>query len=146
MNMVTTRRRALAEIERNLASSDPQLARLFSMFVVLTIAGPLPPGAERLRAGPFGLRRPRRRARAANQHRSRRNPQVWLAILLVTAMAIASAMALSGVWHGSLNKCAQQPGLGAPQPSRASCAGSLPLPTNWHRAKIAALTAAHPVR
>jgi len=102
MNLVTTRRRALAEIERNLVSSDPQLARLFSMFVVLTIAGQQPPGAEQLRANPFAM--PRRRQARTNQDRSRWNPQLWLAILLFGAMAIASALALSGVWHGSLPK------------------------------------------
>ena len=126
MNLVRTRRRALAEIERNLASSDPELARLFSMFVVLTIAGPPPPGAEQLRAGPPGLRRRHRRTKAANQHGSHRNPQLWLAVLLFAAMAMASAAAWSGVWHGSLPECGHHRGQHAQPPSRPSCDGGLP--------------------
>ena len=74
MNVPVRRRRILRGIERDLSGSDPGLARLFSIFTLLT-QGEEMPGAEKVRAGPVRmlarLRRAARRDRPGARSRTR---------------------------------------------------------------------------
>jgi hypothetical protein len=54
MNLRLTRRRALREIERDLADSDPRLDELFLLFTRLA-SGARIPGAEKIRTMPLRL-------------------------------------------------------------------------------------------
>jgi hypothetical protein len=54
MNLRLTRRRALRDIERDLAASDPGLDELFLLFTGLPRGGKIP-GAEKVRATPLRL-------------------------------------------------------------------------------------------
>ncbi len=54
MNLRLTRRRALREIERDLADSDPRLDELFLLFTRLA-RGARIPGAEKIRTMPLRL-------------------------------------------------------------------------------------------
>jgi len=84
MNVPVRGRRILRGIERDLSGSDPGLARLFSMFTLLT-KGEEMPGAEKARAGPV---RVLARLRLARRDRpgARSLTRLWLSLSLAGAL------------------------------------------------------------
>ena len=101
MNVPVRERRILRGIERDLSGSDPGLARLFSIFTLLT-QGEEMPGAEKARAGPVRVLARLRRAARRDRPGARSLTRLWLSLSLAAAL-VPSYKAVTGE-YGTLRR------------------------------------------
>jgi hypothetical protein len=85
MNVPVRRRRILRGIERDLSGSDPGLARLFSIFTLLTEGEEMPAG-EKARAGPVHVLARLRQAARRDRPGARSHTRLWLSLSLAAAL------------------------------------------------------------
>jgi hypothetical protein len=103
MNSLISQRRTLRLVERDLAHSDPQMARQFSRFTNLTRGQELP-AREMLRTGP--LRALARRMQAGSRGTFSSACRTWLAPgLVLMLMAVVCSLAAAGIGGQTVLEC-----------------------------------------
>jgi hypothetical protein len=136
MNLLLSRRqilRMLRGIERGLAGSDPQLARLFATFTRLT-RGEDMPGAEKLRAGPVRLLAQLRSAAGPSRPLEHWRTWLWTSVLFAIVVAMPYAVTIGGTGHCVARACAR-PVEQHPHGDRRHAteqAGQCLVYQNWH--------------
>ncbi len=107
VRLPVSQRRILRGIGKDLARSDPQLVRLFTMFTWLTRGADMP-GAEQVKAGP--VRMLTRPTPTAGPGRPLENRLTWLwttLLLFTLVLVLPHSFTTSAKAHCAVGACAQ---------------------------------------
>jgi hypothetical protein len=133
MNLLTSQRRTLREIDKKIAAEDPELADLFTLFS-LRAPGSQRPAEERLAVSWWRKVLARDRADRAGRIRRPLGPQlVCLLVMLLVATAACVAAAI-GTVRGPSHPCRTQTSSHTSQQPGAGC--SPPIPGLWPAGKL----------